>query len=150
MVCYREALADDPSQDTAKTRLEHLRKILERKVGAKLNAVFVPADSWLNALETLLLFHTHISKFMSLCDLDVFCGGCRRFFNSLCVWMFSWSFVSVSTPPTNPSPCVTSLPLPSPCGLAPGSLGRLPVMMLALRRLRRWRERGRRQWRRPD
>ncbi len=119
MVCYREALADDPSQDTAKTRLEHLRKILERKVGAKLNAVFVPADSWLNALETLLLFHTHISKFMSLCDLDVFCGGCRRFFIPflciciMCVWMFSWSFVSVSTPPQQILPRV-SPPFPSP------------------------------------
>ena len=32
VVCYREAIADDPSQESAKGRLEVLKKVLEKKV----------------------------------------------------------------------------------------------------------------------
>lgn len=63
MVCYREALADDPSQEAAKARLEYLRMVLKRKVSACLNAVSVPSDFQLSALEMCLFSfptHTHI------------------------------------------------------------------------------------------
>lgn len=43
-VCYREALADDPDQTSAKTRLMVVSKQLERKVGLYWNVV-VPVRS---------------------------------------------------------------------------------------------------------
>lgn len=42
LVCYQEALADDPSQEAAKTRLKILRKVVEKKVSSYENAVVFP------------------------------------------------------------------------------------------------------------
>jgi hypothetical protein len=44
IVCYQEAVADDSSQEAAKTKLELLKKILEKKVGNKWDAVGVLAS----------------------------------------------------------------------------------------------------------
>ena len=35
ILCYQEAVTDDPSQEAAKTRLELLKMVLEKKVGNK-------------------------------------------------------------------------------------------------------------------
>lgn len=48
LVCYQEALADDPAQEAAKTKLEKLRKVLEKKVSSYENGCCVPIESWLS------------------------------------------------------------------------------------------------------
>lgn len=59
VVCYREALADDPSQAAAKARLDVLRTVLQRKVGDTRLLLFPLTAMWLFLEKCIPFFFMH-------------------------------------------------------------------------------------------
>lgn len=111
IVCYQEAVTDDPSQEVAKTRLELLKRVLQKKVGNNWDYVHVLANCSCSLLRLLSFFTFSYARILRIslllplsCTGDVgnLVGGVSMLqllgvYNGW--WIVSWSLAESPLPP---------------------------------------------------